>query len=68
MLDDKDLMAAVWAIRHFFHREVCLVHMAMGIAILPAVYLVMLLLLGLSAEDRMVVTRVSGRLGINLSQ
>jgi O-antigen/teichoic acid export membrane protein len=61
-------LAAGWLIRQLFHTETNLVYTAINVAILSAVYVGMILLLGLSREDRMVLTRIGRRLGAMLSR
>jgi len=61
-------LAASWVIRQLFHMEASLVHTAINIAILFAMYVGMILLLRLSYEDRIVLTRIGRRLGVKLSK
>lgn len=59
-------LAISWVMRRLFHLEAHLAYVAISITVLLAVYLGALLLLGLSDEDRMVLTRIGKRLGIKL--
>lgn len=59
-------LAVAWVTRHLFHVEAHLVFVAINMVVLLAVYLGMLLLLGLSDEDRLVLSRIGKSLGIKL--
>lgn len=54
--------AAAWVVRRSFFSTESLLHTIVNVAILLAVYAGMILLLGLSEEDRAVLTRIGGRL------
>jgi O-antigen/teichoic acid export membrane protein len=56
-------LAVSWGVRLLSPPQVNLVYTAMNVAILLAVYVGMMLLLGLSQEDRMVLARLRGRMG-----
>jgi len=54
-------LAAARGLRFLFPSEVTLIHVAMNVVVLLAVYVGTVLLLGLSQEDRMVLTRLVQR-------
>jgi O-antigen/teichoic acid export membrane protein len=59
-------LVTVWSIGQLFDTEANLVYTAISAAILLIIYSGMILLLGLSDEDRLVLARISRRLGIRL--
>ena len=61
-------LVTAWAIRQAFHTEVNLVYTAMNVSILFAVYVGMILLLGLSQEDRRVLASIGRRISARLSK
>ncbi len=61
-------LAAGWMIRQLLHTEASLVYIGINVAVLFVVYIGVTLLLGLSREDRMVLTGITRRLGAMLSR
>lgn len=61
-------LAAAWAIRQFFATEANLIYVFMNVGLLLATYAGLILLLGLSQEDRTVLARLCGRMKVILSR
>lgn len=61
-------LVAAWGVHQLFLTEVNLVHTAINVVILFTVYAGMILLLGLSQEDRTVLARLRQRAGTMLSR
>lgn len=61
-------LVTAWVIRQAFHTEANFIYTAMNVSILFAVYVGMILLLGLSQEDRRVLARIGRRVSARLSK
>jgi hypothetical protein len=59
-------LVVTWVTRQAFHTEAHLVYTAINVALLFAVYAGLILLLGLSQEDRAVVVQISRRVSARL--
>ncbi len=57
-----------WTLREWFHTEINLIYTIVNVTILFVVYIGIILLLGLSTEDRMVLSRIGQRLNTLLGR
>jgi hypothetical protein len=68
MQDEENLLATIWVTHQFFQVDTHLAYLALSIALLLAMYLVMLQLWGPSCEDHMVVSRLARAVDADLSE